>query len=145
MRSLNLIVLFTIGLVLAAGNLWYAASRSLIPWALDNRVERTELRWEKHPGLDDVHLIWLDNGRELQVDANISTALTEGVRVQKAAWSRAIQVDGHTVPLEWSADFWGMVKCMPLVLVVMAVTGQLLGTSRGVVRRGATDGDGGGS
>lgn len=131
MRSLNLVLLLVIGVLLAAGNLWFAAARSLIPLSLDNRIQKAELRWEKHPGVDDVHLIWLDDGRVLQVDLPISKVptagvLSEGVQVQKASWARTVRLDGREMQLDWSADFRGLVKCMPVFLAVLAVAVLLL-------------------
>ncbi|MFO0914735.1 MAG: hypothetical protein U0795_17385 [Pirellulales bacterium] len=137
MRSLNLVLLLVIGVVLAAGNLWFAAARSLIPLSLDNRIQKTELRWEKHPGVDDVRLIWLDDGRVLQVDLPISEApaagvLSEGVLVQKTSWARTMRLGGKEMQLDWSADFRGLVKCMPVVLAVLAVSVLLLANSQGL-------------
>lgn len=89
---------------------------------LDDRVVTKEVRREKHPGEDDVHMLRLHGGRQLHVDAPIYAAIKEGQILKKAAWSRELQHDGQTLPLEWSRDFGGMAWAMPIILLIMFAT-----------------------
>jgi hypothetical protein len=127
LQLLNTVSLIAIATLLAAGNIWCAAARSLIPLALNDRVDRIELRREKHPGKDDVYLIALHGGSVLQIDQPVAEAMAIGSSVKKDAWSRTIQVDSRVVDLSWSADFQGMIKAMPAILAVVVAAAAWAG------------------
>lgn len=118
-KAIQLGGLLVIGLALAALNLWFAAQRSTIPLQLNDRVVSRELRREKHPGHDDVLLLKLNNSGELQVDAAIFKEVAESDQLRKAAWSKSLQINDHTISLDWSRDTSGMLVAMPLLLLIL--------------------------
>jgi hypothetical protein len=101
-----------LGMAFVAGNLWFAASRSTIPLELSGVVANKARLVEKSPPKDDVCLIVLHDGARVQVDAPVFEALTTGDRIDKQRWSRTLTVSGREVPLEWSADFRGLLWTM---------------------------------
>jgi len=121
----TLLLLLSIGVLLAAGNVWVALVRSTIPIPIEGRITLKELRQEKHPGRDDVCYLHLDSGEALHVDAPLFEAVEEGQALQKAAWSPVLLHDGSEFPLRPSRDFWGMAITMPLVLLAVLVAGLL--------------------
>lgn len=96
-------------------------SRSAIPHALDGTVAHIEVRREKHPGVDDVWLVHLDDGSRLHVDAATAQRLDEGSRVRKPAWQATLAVDGEPVRLALSDDAIGMLWVMPLTVLSAGV------------------------
>lgn len=100
--------------VLCLGNLAVTFRRSLIPLRLDGTISTMEVRREKHPGVDDVHLIWV-NRRSYHVDAVIAAALREGDRITKGMWGRTLQTPRGTIHLTVSQDCRGMLVVMPLL------------------------------
>ena len=118
LKLLNLVSLLLLGATLAAGNLWVAAARSTIPLPLDAQVRRREVLREKHPGRDDVHLLQLEPGGRLQVDAHVFHAVAPDQRIRKGRWDRLLIVNGEKLQLRWSADFQGMAQAMPLIFGV---------------------------
>lgn len=124
MRSANIsvsIVLFVSSLLLATGNLWVTAARSTIPLTIDAQLNGKEIRREKHPGMDDVLLITLSDGRTLQVDAPIYVELQEGEQLSKSFGQRSLLHNDEHLTLEWSADVQGMMWNMPLALALCFV------------------------
>ncbi len=114
-------VVATTGVGLAAGNLWFTAARSTIPLALDADVVKREVRAEKHPGVDDVHLLHFTDGTLRQVDQPVYAVASHGARLQKTAGSRRLHIDGNGQDLIWSRDFVGMTRAMPLAIVLLAI------------------------
>jgi hypothetical protein len=95
-----------VGLVLGLG-LWGALSWSLIPQAVDGRLD--------HIGYhsDTGYRFWvleLDGDRSLVVDRQVVNALgpakMEGRTVTKDRWSTTLHVGDRTVPLRPSRAFW---------------------------------------
>ena len=125
-RFLTNCCLFSLGLLLACGNVWFAAARSTIPLGLDASVINKEIRREKHPGKDDVYLLRLSPGRAIQVDESLFNSIEVGDRLQKDAWSRGLKCSGRKIPLGLSADFRGMTFAMPALMIVLlaAALGQ---------------------
>ncbi|MCI0629533.1 MAG: hypothetical protein L0Y44_02635 [Phycisphaerales bacterium] len=113
-------VLLALGAFLAAANLYETAARSTIPLELDSVIRSKEIRREKHPGRDDVHLLRLETGRVLHVDPPIYAALSLGEPVRKSAWSHSLSHGDQTLPLNWSRDFRRMRVVMPLTIAVFA-------------------------
>lgn len=109
--------LLTLVAVLALGNLWCTFHRSGIPVSLTGRVEAVEVRREKHPGLDDVHLVTI-GGRQIHLDAEVAAHLAEGEAVRKAAWSRHMETRGGSLAVVPSRDFLRMALAMPLVAML---------------------------
>ncbi len=122
MRLLNSSLLLVIFVALAAGNFLITAQRSLIPLDLDAEVLGLEMRREKHPGKDDVYLVSLSGLGTIQIDKEIAIQLKVGQQIQKERWARQLYLNGRVIPLEYSKDFLGMSKAMPLcILVAMGV------------------------
>jgi hypothetical protein len=108
-----------LGLILAVGNTWAVAARSTIPLELNATVAEKELRYEKHPGKDDVCLLRFETGRALHVDAALYAQLAVGNSIRKSAWASTLKADERAITLTWSSDFYGMVVAMPAVFCVL--------------------------
>jgi hypothetical protein len=118
-------MLLILGVSFAGANLWFAAARSTIPLELHGTVTRKQRLIEKTPGVDDVHIVTLDSGRRIQVDAHVFNAIAEGQSINKAAWARTLQVGDRAFALSWSRDVRGMLWAMPLTLVIAVVLGMM--------------------
>ena len=119
-------MLLQVGVLLGAGNIWFTAARSTIPLALDAQLVKKEMREEKHPPKDSVHLLhFAGEGPPLHVDAAIFAAVEPGEQLQKEAWQRELRHNGETLALVWSDDFQGMLRAMPLLLLIMIATAWL--------------------
>lgn len=122
MRSLNLSLLVAIFFLLALGNVFVTAQRSLIPLAIDAEVVDLEMRREKHPGKDDVYLLTFSNSKStpstLQIDQEIAHELKVGNRIKKAAWQDRLNIDDRALQLQYSSDFVGMIQAMPVAIIV---------------------------
>lgn len=112
--------LFVCGGILALVNIASTFHRSGIPLALSGRVERVDVRGEKHPGLDDVHLVTIA-GRTTHLDAGVASQLRVGDVVSKGAWSTTIATPRGQVELVLSQDFRRMAVSMPLILLLVFV------------------------
>ncbi|HEX2295459.1 MAG TPA: hypothetical protein VHN37_09135 [Actinomycetota bacterium] len=112
--------LAALAVVLAGANCYETLRRSTIPSSLDGTAEALDVRFEKEPGIDDVHLLTID-GDVFHVDARVAGAVRPGDRVRKDAWSRTLLVDGEPHRLGLSRDAVGMLFVMPLVLLVVGV------------------------
>jgi hypothetical protein len=126
-RSFSIASLLFLGFLFAAGNLWFAASRSAIPLKLHGTVRQTQRLIEKTPGVDDVCLVTLDSGRPFQLDLPVFEAVREGQSLNKPAWARTLDVDGRPVALSWSRDFRGMAWAMPLTVLICVAVGRMAG------------------
>lgn len=122
MQWLNAALLLILATILAVGNLWISAARSTIPLSLDDRVEQVEIRYEKHPGKDDVYLVHLRSGRTLHMDQAVATALLPKGTIQKQPWERQAKVNDRIVNLDWSADACGMSRAMPAIMLILLAT-----------------------
>jgi hypothetical protein len=107
---------------LAGANLWFAAVRSTIPLKFEWRVVEKRRLAEKHPGFDDVYLLNLGPRGWVQVDEAVYSAVEEGDRIRKQAWSRTLEIENRSIDLEWSRDVAGMLRVMPGVLLVILAT-----------------------
>lgn len=106
-----------IGVMLVGGNLYETLRRSTIPLALDGEVTDIELLQEKHPGIDDVHLVHMED-RTLHVDASVAERVTVGDSLHKSAWSTSLVVGSNELRLEPSRDFRGMLVVMVIVVLI---------------------------
>ena len=104
-------------LALCVLNLYVLIYRSLIPVSVDGVVTGTEVRIEKLPGTDDVHIVVVD-GRQIHVDPSIEGALSKGERVSKAAFSTSLETSDGPLPLRPSTGFWRMLIVMPAMLAL---------------------------
>jgi hypothetical protein len=104
-------------LALCVFNLYVLIYRSLIPVSVDGVVTGTEVRIEKLPGTDDVHIVVID-GRQIHVDSSIEGALSKGERVSKAAFSTSLETSDGPLPLRPSTAFWRMLIVMPAMLAL---------------------------
>src|SRR5688500_3656391 len=104
MRSRSaILLLLVVGMLLAAGNVWFTALRSTIPRALDGRSSR--LRFREHAaGVDDVCLLVFEGGRRVQVDCFVYDRVRTGEKLEKKAWSAQLRHGGQTIELPWSQD-----------------------------------------
>lgn len=100
--------------LLCVGNLWTTFFRSGIPLGIDGRVDSLEIRHEKHPGVDDVHLVGV-GGRVLHLDKAMAEQLEVGDTLTKSPWSTSAKVGAKTLKLGASRDFYGMVFVMALL------------------------------
>jgi hypothetical protein len=83
LRLLNSSLLLFIFVALAAGNCLITAQRSMIPLGLDAEVLGLEIRREKHPGKDDVHLVSLSGLGTFQIDKEVAIQLKVGQQIKK--------------------------------------------------------------
>ena len=113
MRSPSAYLLALVAL-LALGNLWFTFRRSGIPATLTGTVESVEVRREKHPGLDDVHLVTI-SGREIHLDADVASLLRVGDETRKAWGSTALTTPRGRSHIAPSKDFWRMIIAMSLL------------------------------
>jgi hypothetical protein len=111
--SAAIILLLLLLVSLAGGNLWFTAARSTIPLSLNATVLDMELKREKHDGVDDVHLLRLNDQRTIVVDERVFEAIETQRHISKAAGDRELLVDGIPTPLDWSDDYCGMRIVMP--------------------------------
>ena len=118
-------VLLLLILLTALGNLFSTLHRSAIPLGLEGTVSRVELRHEKHPRVDDVHLVWL-GGRAVHLDPAIAEQLRAGDRISKKPGQAHLPTPRGPLRLPLSRDFKGMAVLMPLMVLIAAglVVGQ---------------------
>jgi hypothetical protein len=114
--------LLALGVAFALLAVSATVSRSLIPHGIDAAVTEIEVRREKHPGIDDVWLVHLDDGRRLHADAEIARRLDDGAQLTKAPGQTQMTIDGTTLPLTLSGDAIGMLWVMPLTLITAIAT-----------------------
>jgi hypothetical protein len=117
----SILLLFVLGIVLAAANTWFTAARSTIPLALDTKVVSKEIRREKHEGKDDVCLLELEGLGQIQVDREIYESVAVGELLKKARHSRELHHSNKDLQLRWSRDHQGMLMAMPICLGILAV------------------------
>ncbi|MGH2820078.1 MAG: hypothetical protein ACRDJ5_05450, partial [Actinomycetota bacterium] len=117
MRSYKAAILLLV-VALGIGNIAVTLHRSAIPPALRGRISSIQSRFEKHPGVDTVHLVTV-RGETMQVDEYLALRLDEGDRVEKPAWATEIEVNGEPVALHTSRDFERMLVAVPAIVAVM--------------------------
>lgn len=104
--------------LLGAGGTWEAWRRSTIPLAFDTRVEARVVRFEKHPGSDDVHILRI-GGRDVRVDHAVFEQVPDGARIAKRRWSHVLRVDERDVRIAPSGTTRGMAM-VTLIVVAFA-------------------------
>lgn len=110
------------GLASLAAGLHEAVRRTLVPTALDTRLADKARRTEHVPGLDDVVLWTLEDGRSLRVTDQVDELAARGARVRKDAGERTLWVDGEARALPWSDDVKGFGRAAgPAALVLLGL------------------------
>lgn len=120
-RRLPVLVLVLTGVLLVVLGAWTFVARSALPLALDGTVTAVEVRHEKHPGVDDVWMVTLDDAGPRHLDRDVARLLARGAVVEKAAWSSNLTVDGTGHDVGPSRDAWVFLGLSPALL--LAVTG----------------------
>lgn len=111
-------VLALAGIAFAALATWTLVDRSTIPSAIDGTVTAREVRQEKHPGVDDVWLIAVDDGRLRHVDASVAGTLKVGDTLHKSRWDSALFVNGQPRRVQLSRDARAMLWLGPAIAVL---------------------------
>jgi hypothetical protein len=119
MRRFALPLLFSFGLLLAAGNVWFTAVRSTIPRSLDERIAGMRRTHEHAKGVDDVCILQFERGGWIQVDPHVYDHVRIGDTLQKNAWAHHLEHGGRELRLDWSRDFRRMAWLMPATLLVL--------------------------
>ena len=114
------IALVLTGVLFAALAAWTLVDRSTIPGEFQGTVTAIELRHEKHPGVDDVWMISINDGELRHVDSDVAALLEEGDRVRKDAWDPTLVVDGESHLLSLSDDARAMLGFAPTLAGVIA-------------------------
>lgn len=113
------LVLLILAVAFGATAVIASISRSLIPRDVDATVQRVEVRHEKHPGVDDVWIVHLDDDA-VHVDAAIAQRLERGMALRKDAWDTTLTAGGENVSLHLSREARGMLWVMPLAVLSAA-------------------------
>ena len=111
----TLIVAAAVALALLA--LAATASRGLFGVGFDGEVARIEVRHEKHPPIDDVHLVHV-GGDTTHVDRGLAAQLRPRDEIRKARLDRRVVVNGRSIDLRASRDLRRAGLAMPLMLLL---------------------------
>ena len=118
------VALLLLGVAFAAVAVGATVSRSLIPRSIDSTVHRVEVRQEKHPGVDDVWLVHLDDQGAVHVDAATARRLEKGMNLRKGAWDTNVRAGDQAIPLTLSSDARAMLWVMPLTVISAVAAGR---------------------
>ncbi|HVM16808.1 MAG TPA: hypothetical protein VM290_04460 [Gaiellaceae bacterium] len=118
MRSRSGVAIVAVAATLAALGLAAMAARGLYGVAVAGVVTRIEVRHEKRPPVDDVHLLHLD-GRVVHVDGRVADAVRVGDRVEKGVLETRLRVEGEAVPLAPSVDLRRSLVALPVLLALV--------------------------
>lgn len=135
-RLVPALVLLLSGMLFAALAAWALVVRSTVPSSVDGTVTAVEVRREKHPGVDDVWMVTVDDEAPRHLDRSVATLVSEGDRVRKDPWASVLHVDGRAYPLTLSRDARRMLLLAPVVTVLLAA----LALPSGARRRSLADG-----
>jgi hypothetical protein len=124
-RSTVVLVLVVMAVLFAGLAAWSLAARSAIPLTLDGTVTQVEVREEKHPGVDDVWMVYID-GDPRHLDSELAADLEVGDRIRKDRWETSLVVNDTTRDLALSDNARTMFGVAPLS-VLMAALLALLG------------------
>ncbi len=123
------------GVLFAALAAWTLVERSTVPSKLEGTVTAIELRHEKHPGVDDVWMVQVDDGGPRHVDSDVAALLEVGDRVQKDAWDTSLVVDGEPNRVSLSKDARAMVAFAPVLAGLIAALTLLTHLQTRALRR----------
>jgi hypothetical protein len=104
---------------LAALALASMASRGLFGVAMNGTISRIEVRHEKHPPIDDVHLVHI-HGDTTHVDRALALILERGDRVGKGRFDRTLEIGDREIELRASTDLRRAMIVIPLTVLLTA-------------------------
>lgn len=113
------------GVLLVGLGAWTFVARSTLPLSLDGTVTSVEVRHEKHPGVDDVWMVTLDDDAPRHLDRDVARLLEPGDRVRKTAWSATLHVDEAVHDVGLSRDARVFLDFSPALVVAAAGLGVL--------------------
>ncbi|TCI99765.1 hypothetical protein [Aeromicrobium sp. IC_218] len=119
------VALVVTGVLLVGIGAWAFVARSTLPLSLDGTVTSVEVRHEKHPGVDDVWMVALDDGPPRHLDRRVARLLEPGDEVRKDRWSGTVQVAGTTHDVGLSRDARVFLGLSPLLVLATAGLGVL--------------------
>lgn len=126
------------GVVFAALAAWTLFARSTIPVEFDGVVTSIELRHEKHPGVDDVWMVAVDDGRARHVDRDVAALVKEGDTISKRAWDRALMVNGDAHEVSVSDDARAMFGLAPALGILVSALVAFTSWRARIFRRAAS-------
>ena len=131
--------LLLLALALCVGNLTFTFLRSTIPFELDGRVSDIVFITEKHPGIDDIYVLTVED-RDLRVDPDVAREVEVGDELRKNSWSSEMLIgregSERTLQIEPSRDFNRMAFVMPIV--ALAIATLLFARGHGIRRASLT-------
>jgi len=114
------LLLVSMAVVFVALAAWSLSARSAIPLELSGTVTQVEVREEKHPGVDDVWVVYVD-GDPRHLDAELAADLEVGDRISKDRWDTGLVVNGTTRGLSLSDDARAMFGVGPLAVLLVTL------------------------
>ncbi len=118
-----MLALLVTGVLLVVLGGWTLVARSTLPLSLDGTVTSVEVRHEKHPGVDDVWMVALDDAEPRHLDRDVARLLQRGDEVDKEAWSPTLTVDGVRHDVGPSRDARVFLALSPALLLAVAALG----------------------
>lgn len=118
-RRVAVVLLLAAAFLFSALGAWSVVKRSTIPMALNGTVTEIEVRPEKHPGVDDVWIVWIE-GEGHHLDVAVASKLSVGDRVAKGRWERHLMVDGTDRRVSLSDDARAMLFLSPAMVLLCA-------------------------
>ena len=107
----------TLAVIFAVLAAWSLAARSAIPLNLHGTVTQVEVREEKHPGVDDVWMVYIDDDPR-HLDAELAADLEVGDRISKDRWETDLVVNDAARELTLSDDARAMFGVAPLSVLL---------------------------
>jgi hypothetical protein len=111
------------GVLLVVLGAWTFVARSSLPLALDGTVTSVEVRHEKHPGVDDVWMVALDDRAPRHLDRAVARLLEPGDEVRKDRWSGTLRVAGTAHDVGPSRDARVFLGLSPVLVLAVAGLG----------------------
>lgn len=118
-RRTAVVLLLAMAFIFSELGAWSLAERSTIPISLDGTITDIEVRSEKHPGVDDVWIVWI-NGTGHHLDAAIASEMSVGEDVSKERWQKHLVVDGAKRPVSLSGEARAMLYLSPVMMLLCA-------------------------
>lgn len=118
-RRVAVVLLLSSAFLFSALGAWSLVERSTIPLALNGTVTEIEVRPEKHPGVDDVWIVWIE-GEPYHLDVAVASKLGVGDRVAKGRWERYLTVNGTDRRVSLSDDAGAMLFLSPAMVLLCA-------------------------
>lgn len=121
MRSSPRAALLALGVALAVVGIAVPLLQTLIPRRVDGTVTRVDVRYEKHPGSDDIYVVTIGGHRPLVVHREVGRRLVEGEHVEKERFSRTLRQGDRTLRLGIPAETRGVLTVTALTLALAAI------------------------